>query len=654
MQISEIRQKYPQYSDMSDQEFADKFHAKYYSDIPKEQFYEKVGLGSNNLGQPNNDHSDLLSNFANNTVSGARDLTEGALTGMLKGGQFLGQQLRNVIPGSDKLAHALQSGTGISLNPQYESKAFKFVGDPNKGLGGKVLEGLGEYLPYAFIGGPSLAGQIGAGGLFGASTAEEGNRGYGAAEGALINALAHGAAKGLDKLKIGNLFRGTHSIEDIQKNAQIAGNTHTGIGNTIGSPMWKRLLENILTKIPNSGANDALAASGREVREKGQALVQSLLGKHSPDTVIDEIYNSLADQSKKETIQKNRLYKESNDLADKVGFKVKVPNFSEKLDYYKDAIENTKLLKADPEVNNMLNKIKNFSITKPKKQEITLKEANLLKGRLRSYADQVKSSPNLSERNYYSFFNTLSNSLKDDIHSGLREFGHEGLHSSYKAAEKNYAENFSPHLDKEIYKYTHGNKDSDTITQSFIKTSKRADRVNQVSKLIDKLPEDKKPLVAYDYLSKAFDKDGRIRPGYLTTLIHSLGPKQLKKMIPNELIRNELKNYTTLYKHNEKGVHLMENPETGQKNSDVIMHLLGALGTGTGFALGHDSLSTALGTLAGYTLPGLAAQPLVKLLTNPSVRNRIVQSIVKNQNKPKKSSIKGQVALQALANQNTE
>lgn len=44
--IQELRQKYPQYYDMSDQEFADKFHDKYYSDMPKEEFYGKVGLTS--------------------------------------------------------------------------------------------------------------------------------------------------------------------------------------------------------------------------------------------------------------------------------------------------------------------------------------------------------------------------------------------------------------------------------------------------------------------------------------------------------------------------------------------------------------------------------------------------------------------------------
>lgn len=42
--IDELRTKYPQYKDMSDQEFADKFYAKYYSDMPRDQFDAKMGL----------------------------------------------------------------------------------------------------------------------------------------------------------------------------------------------------------------------------------------------------------------------------------------------------------------------------------------------------------------------------------------------------------------------------------------------------------------------------------------------------------------------------------------------------------------------------------------------------------------------------------
>ena len=42
--LAEIRAQYPQYGDMSDQQLADAFYAKYYSDIPQADFYQKVGL----------------------------------------------------------------------------------------------------------------------------------------------------------------------------------------------------------------------------------------------------------------------------------------------------------------------------------------------------------------------------------------------------------------------------------------------------------------------------------------------------------------------------------------------------------------------------------------------------------------------------------
>lgn len=41
--IQEVRQKYPQYSDMSDQQLSDALHAKFYNDMPREQFDAKVG-----------------------------------------------------------------------------------------------------------------------------------------------------------------------------------------------------------------------------------------------------------------------------------------------------------------------------------------------------------------------------------------------------------------------------------------------------------------------------------------------------------------------------------------------------------------------------------------------------------------------------------
>lgn len=44
MNIQDIRKQYPQYNDLSDQELADGFHSKFYSDIPKNDFYSKIGF----------------------------------------------------------------------------------------------------------------------------------------------------------------------------------------------------------------------------------------------------------------------------------------------------------------------------------------------------------------------------------------------------------------------------------------------------------------------------------------------------------------------------------------------------------------------------------------------------------------------------------
>lgn len=42
--IADIRKQYPQYSDISDAQLADAFYSKFYSDLPKEQFYKSINF----------------------------------------------------------------------------------------------------------------------------------------------------------------------------------------------------------------------------------------------------------------------------------------------------------------------------------------------------------------------------------------------------------------------------------------------------------------------------------------------------------------------------------------------------------------------------------------------------------------------------------
>ena len=44
--IAEIRQKYPQYEDLSDQQLADALYTKSYADMPRAEFDQKIGLAA--------------------------------------------------------------------------------------------------------------------------------------------------------------------------------------------------------------------------------------------------------------------------------------------------------------------------------------------------------------------------------------------------------------------------------------------------------------------------------------------------------------------------------------------------------------------------------------------------------------------------------
>lgn len=50
--IQEVRQKYPEYQDLSDKQLADSLHQKFYSDIPINNFYNQIGLNVEQPAQP--------------------------------------------------------------------------------------------------------------------------------------------------------------------------------------------------------------------------------------------------------------------------------------------------------------------------------------------------------------------------------------------------------------------------------------------------------------------------------------------------------------------------------------------------------------------------------------------------------------------------
>jgi hypothetical protein len=77
MNIQEIREKYPQYSDLSDEQLAKGLHAKFYADMPFGDFTQKIGLSAPKETAPKEDPSAL-----SRVNAGATGFNDSLLTGL--------------------------------------------------------------------------------------------------------------------------------------------------------------------------------------------------------------------------------------------------------------------------------------------------------------------------------------------------------------------------------------------------------------------------------------------------------------------------------------------------------------------------------------------------------------------------------------------
>jgi hypothetical protein len=221
--IQSIRQQYPQYNDMSDTQLANALHAKYYSDMPQNQFYQKI-----NFTPTAQAPSSTLQNIANsqlvNSVLGAGDAVRNTLS-----------DTANIIPGVNIPSAQTGSGTAYNLG--------NIVGNIGAFLGGgEILDtarAAAEGVPYLGKLAQALSGNNFVSGLakraigtagYGAVTNPD-NRAVGAAEGAglsglgdMVPLMAQGLAKASQVVRpasyaqqIINGLSGGKSLEDNAK-----------------------------------------------------------------------------------------------------------------------------------------------------------------------------------------------------------------------------------------------------------------------------------------------------------------------------------------------------------------------------------------------------------------------------------------------------
>lgn len=499
--------------------------------------------------------------------------------------------------------------------------------------GDELLRGIGSFAPYAKLGGLAkglggAAKRAGAAGLYGAGQNQD------PLVAALLGLATEGTVKGAQKLTRKGTFLPNSPLSnaELEEAAQITKGTDTDLGNVIENPYLKRQYENVLPEIPMSGAHAKMQKTAQVITDRGEQLLNSLKGDFEGKDIGQSLQKALKEAESETRQTKNQKYKALNEAAEQEGVTTPRSNLrqiaAEELEKIKEDPDLARL--ADKEVMSLLE-----SISKESKKEgepgYSLKQTDFLRGKLgqRAHDAYMSNSPNSTELG--TIYKTLKEAADKDIDQAIDTSGKDNLKSLRDEAFKFYKEEYAPYEDPDILKFTRKGGDADTLAQYFIRNSKISDRANILGKLTQKLPVADRDLLAYSYLSKAIEENGTLNPSKLRTLFtKNLGERQREALFNPEMIKN-LSNYSKLVQKNTDALNTMFNPKTGQRG---LSALVPALTTGVG-ALATGSIPV---TLLSAIAPSLIAKPIVKALTNPTMREKLIQRMIEARTKNAKPS----------------
>ena len=152
--IAEVRQKFPQYSDLSDGQLASALHAKFYPDMPEDQFMAKIGMPTAPKSRPGShpDFEESQKLIAKDEQSGMLGGVTSALGGFLEGVPILGPAL---VGGAKRGAAGIISAVDPNATYQevldFNNKTYDAAKEahPNINTGAQITGGVVSTLPLA-------------------------------------------------------------------------------------------------------------------------------------------------------------------------------------------------------------------------------------------------------------------------------------------------------------------------------------------------------------------------------------------------------------------------------------------------------------------------------------------------------------------------
>jgi hypothetical protein len=641
--LNELRKKYPQYSDLSDKEFANSFHKKYYSDIPIDIFYEKIGLKKE---EPKTGWESVLSDV----MSSAKE-TPAALGSMLSelpgmayesGKQVLTDPMRSLqnleygalggvrgamnIPSN--IAQYLKSkdiGKGspveefIAKLHMPETDIEKFFKPQGMQGGDVLLQGIGSYSPFGRIGSltkgiTGTAQRAGAAGAYGIGQNQD------PIQAALMGLAGEGAVKAAQRITTPGTFLPSSPLSDQELLASVkqAQGTEASLGNVIENPFLKKTFENVIAETPMSGAVSSMQRTAKILKNRGENILGTLKGDFDTSDIGSTLQTALRTAEKETRAEKNAKFNKLNEAAEKAGISTDRSKLrdiaSEEWLKIQDDPDLARL--TDPSTQKLLK-----DIAESKSKNNSLKKTDLLRAKLGDKARDAYTSGNSELGQIYA---SLRDAALEDINSAIdSKKAPDNLKTLRDEAMSYYKKEWLPFEEREITKFTREGGDPDILVQSFIKNSKLSDRSRLLKKLTEKLNPEERNLLAHSYLSNAVDEGG-LNPLKMRTLYKNLGEGQKEAIFGKDSqLKKNIEDYTNFVGKNTEPFELMFNPKTGAR-AGAFPWLASAGGVGTALLSGHLPLP-----VAAAALPILAARPAAKVLTNKLLREKIVNSMIK-------------------------
>ena len=438
-----------------------------------------------------------------------------------------------------------------------------------------------------------------------------------------------GAAAGYNAMRPANRLRGNLPVEELQANARAAEGTNTDLGSIIGSPTLKQIFENISTKWPGSGSDELLARMGGQVEERAQNLLNEHGEGLAPGDLNAQLKTTLENAYETQRQRKNTLYEPVNELSQAENFTLELPSFRQRTNQQLAQIEQSPLMQFDPDFRAAYNRL--AGLAEGDEGNPTILDTNMVASKLHEEGTHLKNNKSASahDRAIGNLYLDLARRAREDLRSEMHQRGSTELNQAYDAATENYRENFSQFLDQDIYRLAQPEVEAETIVNDIIKPGKKGDKYSRIEKIQNVLPEEQRNILGNAWLRNALNKEGTLNAKQFAKLIDDLGPRQFEALFPDPVYRQRLLDYGRLRGMNEKALSRMANPMTGQSLAAPGMMVGQITGLGNALATGNLPMAAAWGLG-----PQVGSRIMNRLLTDPAIRDYMVNNILENQLNP--------------------